>query len=78
MDYTNSGHLTPETNAIVMDNVIDRDKHKPKVKVVITSVPAIYIGSSTVAVFRVKLKENGNSLLQQVPSELGSIMDGAG
>lgn len=51
------GNILPETNAMVMDNVWDRDKHKPRVKLMYTSNVNLLAGSNTVAVFRKKIED---------------------
>jgi hypothetical protein len=54
VDYRRAGSFMDNTTCLVMDNVWDRDKQKLRVKVVRTSNPGLYAGSSTVAVFRIK------------------------
>ena len=49
------GTIGSDTVALIMDNVIDRDKRKPRVKMMYTSNVSLLAGQDTVAVFRKKV-----------------------
>lgn len=71
VDYKWAGQFTEEITHIVMDNVLNRERQKLSVKVIRTSVPNIWIGTSTVAVFKIKRKDGG--ILQKVSGELEPV-----
>ena len=50
------GQCNHNTLGVVMDNIMDRDKHKPVVKIMRTENIELLAGSHTVAVFRIKNK----------------------
>lgn len=55
IDRKFEGELTEETTAVLIDNVIDREKMKPRVKIFYTSNEKLLAGNNTVAVFRRKV-----------------------
>jgi hypothetical protein len=56
VDEKNIGPLLPETTAIVLDQVWDRDKFKDRIKVNRTSKPELHCGHHTIAVFYIAWK----------------------
>lgn len=54
-DYTLMGNLTADTTAIMVDNIVDRVKMKPRVKMYgVDNIALFADGTYTVAVFRRK------------------------
>lgn len=54
VDEKNLGSFSETTEGIIIDNVLDRDRQKIRVKVLRTEKVSLWTGLSTVAVFRIK------------------------
>lgn len=53
VDEKQIGEFNDHTAGIVMDNVIDRDKQKPRIKMMRTENLNLLAGSSTTALFKI-------------------------
>jgi hypothetical protein len=63
VDEKQIGEFNDHTQGIVMDSVPDREKLKPKVKVMRTENMDLLAGSSTVALFKITKRHAVNTTL---------------
>jgi hypothetical protein len=60
VDEKQIGEFNDHTQGIVMDSVADREKLKPKVKIMRTENMGLLAGSSTVALFKITKRHAAN------------------
>lgn len=66
VDEKHAGPLDSSITAVVMDNVMDRDKRKIRVKMFNTMNIPLWVGSSTVAIFKIKVKKTAEPSVDEV------------
>lgn len=72
IDRKFEGELTEDTTAVLIDNVLDREKMKPRVKIFYTSNEKLLAGNNTVAVFRKKVI----AVAEEAPVNVTNLLSG--
>jgi hypothetical protein len=60
VDEKQIGPYNDRTEAVIIDNVLDRERQKPRVKVMRTENLSLLAGTSTVAVFKIVRRHAAN------------------